>query len=347
MKLHNLCLAVLVLLVSCNEETQTITAEQSELFMGSWIQLTESPDGNIIFNPCDAENQSIEVAKNDGEWLFTYKEGHEMSIDTIVGVLPLKNGHQILMKPGWSSDTISAFAEITSDKTIDFTWNTDGEMGTLHFVKETWSEDYPVVDQPCVECWGVEGCDPAEKDSNRLYSIHVYPYDGSGTNAASTYDTVADFDFIEANQYRILHYNYTTYEIRLETDTFLMLILGSNTISLSKSAFVPEAHALTYIDDESGYLFGIDDQEFYGTDAGNPRFELSNILIETPNPITFPKAQYDDLYEPNLSGRSVKAYETDGGELILTMGNSDGAGGYFVTWIIRGDVIERFVQSGI
>jgi hypothetical protein len=112
-------------------------------------------------------------------------------------------------------------------------------------------------------------------------------------------------------------------------------------------------HKIGYI---NGEVYKIDNESFYGTDGEIPKNQINSIsVIIGSDTIKIPKIAYDDLYEPNLTWKegsetvgTLRIYSSiDRKRFYIYMGNSDGAGFYEATLIIRDKkYIGRVVDSG-
>ena len=80
-----------------------------------------------------------------------------------------------------------------------------------------------------------------------------------------------------------------------------------------------------------------------GTDGGLPTRTINwYILLLEKFTISIPTTKMNDLYNPNLFATNVY-FSRDRKRLYIDMINSDGAGGYEVTWIIQDKKYSRRV----
>ena len=95
-----------------------------------------------------------------------------------------------------------------------------------------------------------------------------------------------------------------------------------------------------------GYVQKIDGSDPKGVDGELPTVELSSIQLTINGiPVTIPAKEYRDLYQPGLE--SFNVYFDKAGTIYLYAPlNSDGAGFYASTWIVRnGQYIKRYVDD--
>lgn len=108
------------------------------------------------------------------------------------------------------------------------------------------------------------------------------------------------------------------------------------------------------------FLCNIDGHGFWGTDGAMPRREIKVLSVRIQGKILkVPKHAYANLYEPNFCDNypgspdepiAVHAgcrLSKDRSRIYIHMMNSDGAGGYLVTWIFQnGRYLGRVVEHG-
>lgn len=108
------------------------------------------------------------------------------------------------------------------------------------------------------------------------------------------------------------------------------------------------------------FLCNIDGLGFWGTDGGMPRREIKGVNVTMKGKmLNVPKRGYTNLYEPNfcdtypgskdapISIHASCRLSKDRERLYIHMMNSDGAGGYLVTWIFQnGRYWGRVVEHG-
>jgi hypothetical protein len=127
-------------------------------------------------------------------------------------------------------------------------------------------------------------------------------------------------------------------------------------VMIEKMAFDTTSHQLGYTDH---FLNLIDGKVFWGTDGGVPREKLKSVVVMFGNNrLSLSKTAIEALYEPNLcyrihngrkfDSRPPKVFRSlDKKTVYIFMMNSDGAGGYEVTWIFQnGKYLRRVVDYG-
>lgn len=125
--------------------------------------------------------------------------------------------------------------------------------------------------------------------------------------------------------------------------------------------FDPTKHALGYDrGQQPALLCTIDGHGIWGTDGDLPRNEIGTVSVEMEGrSVTVPRHAYTNLYEPNFCDSYPRTPDApidlhagcrlskDRRRLYVHMLNSDGAGGYLVTWIFRdGRYWGRVVEHG-
>ncbi|NOU47276.1 MAG: hypothetical protein HOO86_09460 [Bacteroidales bacterium] len=117
-------------------------------------------------------------------------------------------------------------------------------------------------------------------------------------------------------------------------------------INLRSVKFDTAGHKLTY-DPKQPFLIMIDDKYFWGTDGGVPKERIESVTLQNgKHRITLPDSAISGIYEPNfcdndketkkVSHISCKTFQSvDKKRIYIYMQNSDGAGGYELTWIIQ------------
>ena len=102
-------------------------------------------------------------------------------------------------------------------------------------------------------------------------------------------------------------------------------------IIITTGFFDKSKHKFQYINKE---IVKIDNKPYWGSDGGLPKETIKSVqAIIGSHTITIPKSKLSDLYNPNLCG-SVNI-SSDRKRIYIDMMNSDGAGAYEVTWILK------------
>ena len=83
----------------------------------------------------------------------------------------------------------------------------------------------------------------------------------------------------------------------------------------------------------------------WGTDTGEPKNVIQELsVLSGAEKIIIPKEDYVDLYRINLINSHLKTHK---GYTYITMSNSDAAGSYEVTWVLKDNkYIRRFICIG-
>lgn len=112
-------------------------------------------------------------------------------------------------------------------------------------------------------------------------------------------------------------------------------------VTLTIGKFHKTNHKIKYL---GSYVVKIDNKPFWGTDGGLPKEQINSIhMIVGKDTIHIPKSAYSDLFEPSLSWKELNKtignlwvyYSKDRNRFYIAMMNSDGAGAYEVTLIIK------------
>ncbi len=113
------------------------------------------------------------------------------------------------------------------------------------------------------------------------------------------------------------------------------------TVKLTIGKFVKTGHKIKYI---NKLAVKIDNKPIWGTDGELPKQQINSIYIRIgQDTIQIPKSAYQDLYEPSLSWKEANKkvgalsvyYSKDRTRYYIAMANSDGAGFYEATFIIK------------
>lgn len=141
-----------------------------------------------------------------------------------------------------------------------------------------------------------------------------------------------------------------------ETGNFHMIFQKDSVkVIIRTGTFNKSKHKLEYI---GTYLTKIDSRSFWGTDGEVPVNSIQSVrAIIGRDTINIPRLAVNDAYNPNLCGADANSQQTDcmtgvylsndKKRLYITMLNSDGAGGYEITWIIQNrKYLRRVVDYG-
>jgi hypothetical protein len=114
-------------------------------------------------------------------------------------------------------------------------------------------------------------------------------------------------------------------------------------VKITAARFDQSKHKLQYYDK---YVVRIDKKPFYGINGQMPKKAIESIYVTMgTDTVQIPAAAYDDLYEPQFCGPDVKTgkitcntrvyLSNDKHKIYIYMLNSNGKGGYEVTWVIE------------
>lgn len=145
----------------------------------------------------------------------------------------------------------------------------------------------------------------------------------------------------------------TEIPLKKYSETYSLFELDSVKFKIVIGKFNKTAHKIGYI---NGEVYKIDNKSFYGTDGELPKNQINSIsVIIGLDTIKIPKMAYNDLYEPSLTWKernetigTLRIYSSlDRKRFYIYMENSDGAGFYEATLIIREKkYIGRVVDAG-
>lgn len=125
------------------------------------------------------------------------------------------------------------------------------------------------------------------------------------------------------------------------SENTIVLSNKSIEISLFQSQFDKTKHILTPIENNSTFIKEINGKPIWGTDGGIPKRQYKAIKVRMgASIIEFPKEATENLYEPSLF-RTRAFYDSKTQTLYIQSFNSDGAGGYAVTWVVEKGVYKN------
>lgn len=86
--------------------------------------------------------------------------------------------------------------------------------------------------------------------------------------------------------------------------------------------------------DKAGFVVSINNKHVWGTDGELPKQIIKAVKFYIKGRwVILPKNAYSDLFEPNFD--YLQCYVVKPGLVFIEMTNSDGAGSYYVYWIIK------------
>lgn len=168
-------MAFFMLLTGCNRRTETDKAsppEEKSFNLASlpqdWVMLTPKGNGYVVYNSCDSGNPLLTLSHDKATTTLLL---HGQQEDYEFEVLKAYTGSNdtIVLKAKWKgAEQLQDFKFIWKDKAKKLgRWITTYDTGHIAdqvFVPANLQNQYPVVNQPCRECWGDE-CDEMENDS--------------------------------------------------------------------------------------------------------------------------------------------------------------------------------------
>jgi hypothetical protein len=145
-------------------------SDQEVLHLGiiprDWIRLTETDSGLIVYNTCKKGNKSITIHHNDHRALAVeIKELHKQNVFDIVRGNAQSNNDSLAINL-WNGETMPNGTIITGVLWFKWydeqngigTWYTYFTDSQVKYVAMEKVMEYPIIDQPCNECWEVEQC---------------------------------------------------------------------------------------------------------------------------------------------------------------------------------------------
>lgn len=157
-------------------------------------------------------------------------------------------------------------------------------------------------------------------------------------NIASSFETKTDsFPKTKMNEIPLLNC----------TDSSATFSKGGIMVEIYSAKFDTTGHKLSYDHSQRPFLTLIDNKSFWGTDGGVPKERIKSVIFTHEKyQITLPETAVAGLYEPNFCTKDqqtrklktihCKVFRSDDKRRVyIYMVNSDGAGGYEVTWVIQ------------
>jgi hypothetical protein len=133
---------------------------------------------------------------------------------------------------------------------------------------------------------------------------------------------------------------------------------GDIEVQIASKPFHPSDHDITYVDNTKR-VGQIDHDQFWGTDQTMPTREIAFVKCRiAKEEITLPTRAITGLYQPNFCTKykdhiqssisHCKVFQSqDKTRIYIYMVNSDGGGGYEVTWVIENrHYLMRVVDLG-
>lgn len=160
MRILGLSILFIIILASCKQNLEKEFDMKS--LPTEWIKLTKTDTGFIIFNSCDAGNLLMTITnKNNKVGLFMHGQQEDYTFEILKAIQTDSDTVKINTK--WTDseglielnffwdDKAKGLARLISKSTIGIALDET-------FVTADRQKDFPIVNQPCRECWGDE-CD--------------------------------------------------------------------------------------------------------------------------------------------------------------------------------------------
>lgn len=193
MKFNILIIIICLISLSCNEKatevfsTNTLDSISMKIdtpkgthfeFLSlpkTFIELTKTDTGFVIFNSCDAGNGKFKIlSKKDKIILFHYgsqEDYYEVVKDVFINSRGIINFNTLLTDENYINETLSGSAK----NELNWVDSTNGiiklnsvyknnNSNTRYFIDSLKSKKIKIIDQPCEECWDKETCDEWRKD---------------------------------------------------------------------------------------------------------------------------------------------------------------------------------------
>lgn len=126
-----------------------------------WVMLTETDSGLVIYNSCSAGNRLLSLIDNNGDNELLLHGLQEDFLFEVINTHELEE--EILVETKWKNSDKNQFFKF---KWVDAKnglgiWETqffNNQTTQIKFVTFDRQLDFPIIDQPCKECWDDE-CD--------------------------------------------------------------------------------------------------------------------------------------------------------------------------------------------
>jgi len=169
-----------------------------------------------------------------------------------------------------------------------------------------------------------------------------------------TYDTTISIGYLKdsLDLFLLSKFNYEPFENKLINDSTLVLKQESYQIEICSKKVDTSIYELSFI--QNGQILDkINGLKIWGIDGNIPNRVISSIkLTNEINTNSLDSNNFINLFEPSIycqkSRCMTNAYLTDENNLIISMFNSDGAGGYTAIFIFDNSlkIIDRIVGYG-
>ena len=266
-----------------------------------WELLTPTQGVDVVYLPCDQENSSIFIEQEEETFKVQVREGNAETIYTLqalqLDLEDYKNGGSYQYKLQLQAAATSAKKEVVvfmSDEPSYALW--EGLKPTLEgskFVPLEFSMHYPLVSQPCLECYD----DPCENER--------YFYEGYGIGVTKV-NTQKDFqlEFYDAPNGKRLH------QVNVVDGKY------TNEAAL-EGWYVPQTNVLEY--DLLDFVCNKQVDGFYRVEHNNETGEymwlkaspaITFYTYEEYLPLAFAVSRHDPLHNP------IKMFPGQNGSII-------------------------------
>lgn len=144
--------------------------------------------------------------------------------------------------------------------------------------------------------------------------------------------------FVYKNRLQLLG-NFQPVKMRSITDSSATFQTDSLMVKVTLKAFNPDSSTITYFKGRT--ISQINGKRALGTDGEMPKQTYESIFCQIGSrKVNVPYSGIADLFEPALWKTNV-TYDKQKDTLYIWAYNSDGAGGYYVLWVIEGGVYTR------
>lgn len=190
----------------------------------------------------------------------------------------------------------------------------------------------------------------SQNEYNKEENLYKIRYFNSDTEIKK--DTIVSLNFLDDNLYLYDRFLYPKLENRIVNDSVLILKNDSISLVIKTNEFNMSEYEVDY-QGNTRFVEKLNQKQIWGVDGDLPNKTISKIQITfKERVIKLNESLYDDLFEPNFGcfneyQCAINCYIKND-EIILSMLNSDGAGGYTAIFIIGldGIVKERLVGFG-
>lgn len=168
---------VFLFLMSCQVKPsvdQLSFAITEKKFRSSWIMLTERNGELVRFAPCDASTPEV-VLKKDS---LQINWGQEEALYKLLSVKPFRDKLLLTAKNEPYETEETFIVEYVNDEKRLVRWYVWlNDTTSAIFTDAMFANRYPLVKQPCAECWGYYLCDDGQFADSLVMSKLMVGYD--------------------------------------------------------------------------------------------------------------------------------------------------------------------------